>query len=134
MTKRKDEPVSEKTVGRHFRNAVKKAGAIAFKNHPVTNPGIPDYLVLYNGKAIYVELKTTGEACTPLQIEFHKYLKRRGIDTFVLDHKIDCFVEIMQTGYTSYHGKHWDKNPFRDVQDGTLGVVMPIDPEYFEYL
>ena len=79
---------SEKTVAKYLREAVGDAGGLIFKMHPITNIGIPDYIIHYDGQTFYVETKTTGEVCTDAQRYFHKLLKSRGIETYVLDVQI----------------------------------------------
>ena len=93
---------SEKLVADHLVRCVKEAGGLIFKQHPLTNKGIPDYLVFYRWQAFFVETKTTGEKCEPAQIEFHKILKEKGIETYVLDTKITNFFDLYTYAYKTY--------------------------------
>ena len=93
---------SEKLVDKWFCKCVKDAGGLTFKQHPLTNQGIPDRIVHHYGRTFYVELKTTGEKCTELQIEFHKMLKEINIETYVLDVKITNFYDLYVVAYKTY--------------------------------
>lgn len=85
--------------------------------HPLTFAGIPDYLVILSRspRLFFVETKTTGKECTPLQIATQLIFKRRvGVETYVLDKKPETFNEIFEFGYTEYEGYHYNKNPFKE--------------------
>lgn len=99
---------TEKAVAERLRLLVKTSGGLIFKMHPLTEKGIPDYIVhAYNGKTFYVETKTTNERCAPIQIEFHRMLKMREIETYVLDVVVDNYNDIFAHSYTTYPGIHF---------------------------
>lgn len=100
--KKAREAASEKLVAKHLVQAVKDAGGAIFKMHPLTNKGIPDYLVFYHGRTFFVETKTTGKTCEPAQIEFHKMLKEQGVETWVLDRKILNIHDLRLYAYKTY--------------------------------
>lgn len=109
--------VSERTVARHLVKVLQSAGYMVVKNHPCsTNNGIPDY-VAHNSRTFYVETKTTGCECTSQQIEYQKELKRHGIDTYVVDFKVENVNDIFEYGYTEYEGRHFRKNPFQSKRN-----------------
>lgn len=93
---------SEKLVASHLVKCTKEKSGLIFKQHPLTNVGIPDYLVIMCGRTMFVETKTSGEVCTPIQVEFHKMLRDKGIETYVLDTKIDDFYDLYKYGYKTY--------------------------------
>lgn len=93
---------SEKLVAKHLVQSVKDAGGFITKMHPLTNVGIPDYLIIIHGRVIFVETKTTGETCTLAQVEFHKILKSHNVETYVLDTKIDNFYDLYTYAYKTY--------------------------------
>lgn len=93
---------SEKIVAKHLVDSVVEAGGMIMKMHPLTNKGIPDYLIIYAGRVFFVETKTTGKTCEPAQIEFQKRLKQKGIDTYVLDTKVSNYYDIFTCGYKTY--------------------------------
>jgi len=92
----------EKLVAKWLVRCVEEAGGIAFKMHPLTNKGIPDYLIIMRGRTFFVETKTTGKVCTPAQVEFHRLLKDKKVDTYVLDTKITNFYDLYTLGYKTY--------------------------------
>lgn len=102
MTKRKKTKFSEETVAKWLRITAEERGFIVLKNHPMTNRGIPDYILHGLGRTFYVETKTTGKECSELQKEFHKDLKRKGIETYVLDKRIDNFDAFYYSTYKTY--------------------------------
>lgn len=95
-------PTTEGAVARNLRDAVKKAGGLILKVHPLTFKGIPDFIVHVMGRTFYVETKTTGKRCSPAQIEAHKILKERGIETYVLENRIVELDELFMYSYKTY--------------------------------
>lgn len=93
---------SEKLVARHLVKCVEEAGGIIFKMHPLTNKGIPDYLIFIHKRTMFVETKTTGKNCEPAQVEMHKRLKAQGVETYVLDTKITNFYDLYTYSYKTY--------------------------------
>jgi len=103
----------ESLVDKWLKRCVEEANGLTMKMHPITNAGVPDRIVHFRGMTFYVELKKTGEAPTLLQIEMHKRLKAKGIETYVLDVKITNIWDLFNVCYTTYEGKHYRKNPFK---------------------
>lgn len=92
----------EKLVAKHLVKCVEEANGLIFKMHPLTNKGIPDYLIIMYGRTFFVETKTTGKRCEPAQVEFHKMLKAKGIETYTLDTKITNIHDLYVYGYKTY--------------------------------
>lgn len=124
---RKIKKYTEIQVDNALKKACAEAGWLIFKNHPLTEAGIPDRIIHQkgSGRTFYVELKGTGKSCRPLQIEFHKRLKRCGIETYVLDTKVEHVWDIFTYGYTEYESSHFHKNPFKDKRDGKYKIETP---------
>lgn len=108
--------VSEKLVHRSLKKVIEENGGLIFKNHPLTNAGIPDVIVHIRRSpyTFYVETKTTGEECTKIQVEFQRALHAQGIPCYVLDRKVNTFIEIFEKAYTEYKSPHYNKNPFKN--------------------
>lgn len=104
---------SEKLIHRYLKQAIKDGRGIAYKNHPLTDEGIPDLIVHWRGMTFYVETKTTGKECTEQQKEFHAKLRRIGIQTYVLDVKITNIYDLWIYCYTTYPSKYFVRNPWR---------------------
>lgn len=95
----------ESLVAAWLVRCVNEQDGFITKLHPITAKGIPDYLVIIHGKTLFVETKTTGETCTPAQIEFHRRLKSKGVETYVLDTKITNFYDLYNVAYKTYGQK-----------------------------
>lgn len=112
---------SEPVVALNLRMKVKAAGGLCYKLHPLTDKGIPDYLVMMPGELFFVETKTTGALCSPIQIEQHKKIHQKtNLRVVVLDTVIQSLTDIWKRGYTTYpcDDKMWRRsphNPDRDV-------------------
>lgn len=76
----------EKTIEQKFRAAVKTAGGVAVKFTSPGFDGVPDRLALLpNGKMAFVEVKAPGKKPRPLQLSWHRLLRRLGFKVYVLD-------------------------------------------------
>lgn len=77
---------SEKVIERKLVEAVKEKGGMCIKLLSDYITGLPDRLCLFPGqKAIFVELKTTGEKPRKIQIFIHNRLKALGFRVEVID-------------------------------------------------
>ncbi len=74
----------ERTIERSFTLAVGRRGGWAIKLNPQWVRGIPDRLVLYRGRAWFVELKTESGRLSKVQRAVHRRLTRLGFDVAVL--------------------------------------------------
>lgn len=104
---------TERQVDTQWVRVITAAGGFTTKLHPTTANGIPDRIAHFQMKTFYVELKATGEECSPIQIEMHRRLKEQGIEVYVLDTKIYNIWDLWTMCYTTYEGKHYSKNPHR---------------------
>jgi hypothetical protein len=46
--------------------------------------GVPDLVLMYNGKAYGIELKTNTGTLSDKQVKVHESWKKQGIDTFIV--------------------------------------------------
>lgn len=77
---------SEKVIERKLVEAVKEKGGMCIKLLSDYITGLPDRLCLFPGqKAIFVELKTTGEKPRKIQVFIHNRLKALGFRVEVID-------------------------------------------------
>ena len=77
---------SEKVIERKLVEAVKEKGGICIKLLSDYFTGLPDRLCLFPGqKAIFVELKSTGEKPRKIQVFVHNKLRALGFDVEVVD-------------------------------------------------
>lgn len=73
---------TEQAIERYLCNKVKNRGGMCVKL--VGFNGIPDRLVVMNGKCVFVEMKAPNGRLSPVQIAVHKRLKALGHDVRVL--------------------------------------------------
>lgn len=95
---------SEKLVERTLVKLMREAGGMCIKLQADYQGGIPDRLCLSSdGRAAFVETKTTGEKPRPLQRYYHEKLRSLGFQVEVVDTvgKAKKFVgDFMQAGNT----------------------------------
>lgn len=78
--------MNEKLIEKKLREGVKYSGGIALKFSSPYHRGIPDRIVLMpEGRAYFVELKTTGKKPTLLQEKALRELRELGFDARVID-------------------------------------------------
>lgn len=85
---------SEKLLERKLFEKVKAKGGDAIKMMSQYHRGLPDRLVLFKGRAAFVEVKTTGKKPTKLQMHTKERLERLGFEVYVIDNSeaIDDFI------------------------------------------
>lgn len=77
---------SEKLVERTLYNYTKEKGGLCIKLLTAFFQGLPDRLILLpDRKAIFVELKTTGEKPRKIQTIVHNKLRALGFSVYVVD-------------------------------------------------
>lgn len=87
---------SEKLIERKLVEAVKNKGGLCLKMLSDYFTGLPDRLCLFPGKrAIFVELKTTGQKPRKIQTLVHNKLRGLGFQVIVIDtvEGINRFIE-----------------------------------------
>ncbi len=91
--------MTEKYIEKHLRNEVEKLGGKAFKFSSPGNNGVPDRIVLYQGRCFFVELKKPGEELRPLQKVMVKLFKKLGFKVYVIDsiEKVREFIDEICT-------------------------------------
>ena len=90
----------EKFVEQHFVTGVSKKGGWAIKLCPDFVNGIPDRLVLFNGKAFFVELKRIKGNISKLQKYVAKLLLKFGFEVhyvFTIEEADKFIDEILTT-------------------------------------
>ncbi len=94
--------ILEKQVEKRLQKKVKEIGGIAYKFISPGNSGVPDRIVVYDGRTYFIELKRPGGVLTSLQHFQIEKLRRTGQDVRVLYNfdEVDCFVEELKAGET----------------------------------
>lgn len=84
----------EKYLEKRLKEEVQKMGGLCVKLHSSIDAGMPDRLVLIRGKAIFVELKSTGKKLSPLQALYAARLAQVGHQVHVVD-SLDTLREVI---------------------------------------
>lgn len=78
--------ISEKIIDRRLSDEVNRCGGICLKLVTLHIIGLPDRLCLFpGGKAIFAELKTTGQKPRKIQLYMHSRLRALGFEVRVID-------------------------------------------------
>lgn len=84
----------ESAIEKYLKRYVEKLGGLCWKFVSPGTDGVPDRIVLLNGRVIFVELKRPGETPRPLQLKRHRQLRALGFEVAVLDSipAVDLFI------------------------------------------
>ena len=85
---------SEKVLERNLNKEVEALGGWSIKILSNFITGLPDRLVLLNGRAYFVEVKSKGKKPNPIQRIVHKKLEALGFPVRVIDttEKLNNFI------------------------------------------
>jgi len=70
----------ENKVERHLNASVEEIGGVTRKWVSPGRDGVPDRIVIYKGRVVFVEVKTTDGKLSPCQVREHKRLRFAGAD------------------------------------------------------
>lgn len=76
--------MGEKQIEKWLGDEVKKRGGLYYKFVSPGNAGVPDRIVVLNGKIYFVELKTTIGRMSARQCQQRRKLKAAGADVRLL--------------------------------------------------
>lgn len=85
----------ERDVERRLRLGIKALGGKAYKFSSPGNNGVPDRIVLIQGKCFFVELKRPGQDLSPRQRAVRKDFKKLGFEVYKLD-TIDDVAKFLE--------------------------------------
>ena len=91
--------ILENKIEKYFRDEIEKINGKALKFYSPGNNGVPDRIVLLNGKCYFVELKKPGEVPNKLQKAVHRRFKKLGFEVYIIDNveKVGEFIkEVLQ--------------------------------------
>lgn len=91
--------MTEKCIEKCLVNEIKKLGGKAFKFTSPGNNGVPDRIVLYQGKCYFIELKRPRAKPRRLQKIIHEEFKKLGFKVYVIDsvEKVGDFISEIST-------------------------------------
>mgnify|MGYP003456810062 CR=1 FL=1 len=86
---------SEKALERNLNKEVKALGGWSIKILSNFITGLPDRLVLLNGRAYFVEVKSEGKKPSHIQRVVHKKLEALGFTVSIIDttEKLNNFIK-----------------------------------------
>lgn len=76
---------AETVIERALTRGVIKLRGICWKWPPSARAGVPDRIVIVDGRVFFIELKRPGGKLRPIQVSAHALLRRAGADVRVLD-------------------------------------------------
>mgnify|MGYP003294395693 CR=1 FL=1 len=79
----------EGRVESHLKTQCDKKGILCYKFQSPSNSGVPDRVLVANGKVVFLELKRPGETPRKLQQHVIKRLKKAGATVYVADNNDD---------------------------------------------
>ena len=87
----------EKTVENALVRQCKRIGALCIKLVPDYMAGLPDRMILFNGRCVFVELKAPGKTSRPIQRHVQEMIMAQGFDVFELDsaERVDEFMRSL---------------------------------------
>lgn len=89
----------EKKVEAYLKKEVAKLGGLSMKWVCPSHRGVPDQIVMCQGKVFYVEVKTFTGKLTPLQEKCHQMLRDQGFGVFTVygADGVDEFIKTLTT-------------------------------------
>ena len=88
----------ERDIEQYLVKRARESGGKAYKWVSPGNDGVPDRIVIFPGRIIFVELKAPGKKPTPLQLARHRELAGFGLEVLVIDSKEDVDRLILGSG------------------------------------
>lgn len=77
----------ENDIETYLYEQAKKHDILCYKFIAPSTRGVPDRILIGNGKTIFLELKRPGEKPRKLQFAIHKRMREHGATVFVADTK-----------------------------------------------
>lgn len=89
----------ERDIEKYLNRKVKEIGGLSLKFTSPGQAGVPDRIVIHQGRIYMVELKTVQGRVSALQMSVIRKLKKHGIDVLIIRSKqeVDDFVSNLQT-------------------------------------
>lgn len=78
----------ENYVEGYLEKRCKNRGWLCYKFTSPQNRGVPDRIVIGNGRVIFVETKRKGDSARPSQILVHKKMRLNGADVRTCDSRL----------------------------------------------
>lgn len=79
---------TEKRLERELTNRCRVLGALCLKFTSPSFSGVPDRMILKNGRTCFVELKSEGQSLRPRQKAVQSLFQDKGFEVFVVSDNI----------------------------------------------
>lgn len=76
---------SEKFLEKELKKRIESLGGLCIKFLPFNTAGLPDRIILIEGRVFFVELKSKGKKLRPVQETVHKMFAKVGHHVRVVD-------------------------------------------------
>lgn len=85
----------EKTIETELVKEIEKIGGLCWKFTVPSTSGVPDRIILINGRAFFVETKAPGKKPRPLQLKIHRTMAKCGFNVEVISDldQIPLFID-----------------------------------------
>ena len=112
----------ESRIESYLNDQVARAGGDSYKFKSTVN-GVPDRIVLFDGKTHFVEVKRPNGKLRPTQVTMHKKFAKQKIQVHVVDtkDKVDAFIQDV-LGVTEFPER-------QQVETGTIRRLVLHDEE-----
>jgi hypothetical protein len=99
----------ERDIEAYLVKRCKEIGALADKFTSPSRRSVPDRLITFNGRVLFVELKATGKKPTEAQVRDHERRRAAGAEVAWLDSKegVDKVVQTLEVENTIIVDKHF---------------------------
>jgi len=96
--------ILEREIESFLRESINKIGGRCLKWVSPGTAGVPDRIVLYNGKVYFIEVKRPGGTLSKLQQQFGNYLVTNGFNYYIIMSKYDVefFINALTKGELQY--------------------------------
>ena len=90
----------ERDIEAYLVKRCKEIGALADKFTSPQRRSVPDRLITFGGRVLFVELKATGARPTPAQVRDHERRRDAGAEVVWLDSKagVDEVIYALESG------------------------------------
>lgn len=90
----------ERDIEAYLVKRCKEIGALCDKFTSPQRRSVPDRLITFGGRVLFVELKATGARPTPAQVRDHDRRRAAGAEVVWLDSKeeVDALLKYVQFG------------------------------------
>ena len=89
----------ERDIEAYLVKRCKEIGALCDKFTSPSRRSVPDRLITFNGRVLFVELKATGKKPTEAQVRDHERRRAAGAEVVWLDSKLGVEMVIRCLGF-----------------------------------